>query len=192
MKWMPAIPTDNLYKFCAISGMWMFFGLVVLYTWIVAITIQIEKEGSASTSYYSSLITVSDIERRLDSIEKGLEKENKLDWTSTEWDIDQEKNFLEHALKNHRKSMKLNEYAINSDTGEQLNLIKRPAVYIPGLLYLALMSFLLVIGFFRWKTKIQDIDLEIRKVELETKKRALVKLDLEIRNLNSKRRHWSR
>lgn len=192
MKWMPSIPTDNLYKFYAISGMWMFLGLVILYAWLVSIDINIEEESNATSAYYSSFFKLQEIELRLESIKGDQENENELEWVPTEWPIEQEKRFLEHARQSHQKTIEKTEYAINSDTAKSLQLLKRPVVFIPGILYISLMAFFLVIGFSRWKFKIQDIEIELREVELETKRRALVKLNCEIRKLNQNSRRWPR
>jgi hypothetical protein len=51
MKGLPNPPTDNIYKFMAISGLWLFAGFVALYIWLVSVQIQLDKDSARLQSY---------------------------------------------------------------------------------------------------------------------------------------------
>ena len=52
MKGIPSTPTDNIYKFMAISGLWFVAGFIALYIWLANTHIQLDKESLRSQSYF--------------------------------------------------------------------------------------------------------------------------------------------
>lgn len=186
MNPIPAAPTDNLYKFVAILGLWMFFGLLALIGWLVYLEYEFKDKSIASISYFRSVQALSDIENRLESIRTGGLEENKLDWVPKSWDLDQELHALEVARENHSESVAKNQHAIGSEAGKNLRYLKDPTVIGFGILYITLMSFCILIGFLRWKKNIQDPEIYFMKKNTELVERSIDKMDLEIRALKEK------
>lgn len=180
MKPIPTAPTDNLYKFVAIIGFWMFFGLIALVGWVVYLQYEIKDNAIESRAYFRSVGALREIEARLEAIESGRIDENKLEWVPEAWDLDQEKHFLNIAEENHSQSIAENQHAADSNVGEDLRYLKHPVVIAFGLLYALTMSFCLLIGFKRWKQKIHDPELYFNKKNTELLERSIEKLDLEI------------
>lgn len=180
MRWIPSVPTDNLYKFMAVSGMWMAFGLIVFFGWLVSIDIQMAKESKEAQAYFFSANMISQIDRRIASLDAGKIDENGIPGISTSLDPDQERRFLQEAAKNHRRTM--DEYAgsINKNSGEKLDVLKRTDVQIAGVVYILFAAVFLGVGFTRWVVRVHDVDMQMRDLDLQAKHLAVVKLNLEI------------
>lgn len=183
MKGIPSTPTDNIYKFMAISGLWFFVGFIALYIWLVNTQIQLDKESLRSKSYFFSVNMERNINNRLSSIENKKLDENRLDWIPVSYTPEQEKKFLNKALKNHQDTIEKNKDVLDSNTGEELKLIERWDVRIAGILYIALMVCLTLFGFSRWITKTHIVDEELRNLERDIKVKTLEKLELEINQI---------
>lgn len=189
MRPLPAIPTDNIYKFFAILGLWMMLGVVALFGWFIYLDFQLEDQSIASRAYYSSVNSVEEIESRLNSIEQGEFDQNKLDWVPASWDIEQEKHALAVAKDNHTKSISSNKWAIETEVGKELKYLGHPVVVFSGVVYIAIAVFLFYIGFRGWKIQVHDLDVELKQANIQLAKLSNQKLDLEIRSLQRERRH---
>ena len=179
MKGIPSTPTDNIYKFMAISGLWFIAGFIALYIWLVNTQIQLDKEALKSQSYFFSINMERKIERRLESIKKNEFDKNRLDWVHSSYTPEQEILFISKALKNHQETIKNNSDVLDSKTGEKLKLMARWDVLIAGALYIALMVGLTWFGFSRWITKTHFIDEETRSFDRKIKEKTLEKLKSE-------------
>lgn len=179
MTGIPSTPTDNIYKFMAISGLWFIAGFIVLYIWLANTQLQLDKESLRSQSYFFSVNMERNIKTRLASIENEKFDENRLDWVPSSYTLEQEENFLSQALKNHQDSINENKNVLDSNTGEELRLIERWDVRLAGALYIALMIGLTWFGFSRWVTKTHFVDEELRNLERDIKLKTLNKLELE-------------
>jgi hypothetical protein len=179
MKGIPSTPTDNIYKFMAISGLWFIAGFIALYIWSVNIQIQLDKEALKSQSYFFSVNMERKINRRLKSIEKGEYELNRLDWVHSSYTPKQEKFFISKALENHQETIKNNNDVLDSKTGEELKLIERWDVLIAGALYIALMVGLTWFGFSRWITRTHFVDEETKSFDRKIKEKTLEKLNAE-------------
>jgi hypothetical protein len=180
---IPLTPTDNIYKFMAISGLWFFAGFIALYVWLINTQVQMDKELLRSKAYFFSVNMEQDIRVRLRSIENEKLDENRLDWVPSSFTQEQEKNFLAKALENHLESINKNKDVLHSNTGEELKLIERWDVKIVGTLYIILMVGLTWFGFSRWVTKTHRIDEELRILEKDINLKILQKLKLEINQI---------
>jgi len=189
MKGLPNPPTDNIYKFMAISGLWLFVGFVVLYIWLVSVQIQLDKDSVRLQSYYFSVNIKRNIERRLSSIEKKEYDKSRLDWVPSSWSVGQEVLFLNKALENHEKTINRNKGSLNSNTGENLKLFERTDLRAAFVLYVALMVGLIWFGFSRWIKVTHSINEQIKELDRDIKLKTLQKLELEIKQLKLTRRY---
>ena len=186
---LPAIPTDNIYKFFAILGLWMMLGVAALLGWFIYLDFQLEDQSIASRAYYSSLNSLEDIESRLNSIEQGEFDQNKLDWIPSNWDIEQEKHALTFAQDNHTETISNNKWAIKREVGKELRYLEHPAIISAGVAYIAIAVFLFYFGFKGWKIQVHDLDVEIKQANIQLVKLSNKKLELEIKSLQRGLRH---
>lgn len=183
MKGIPSTPTDNIYKFMAISGLWFIAGLLALYVWLVNVQIQLDKDRERSQAYFISVNMERDIKRRLDSIEKEAFDENRLDWVPENFSVEEEKNFLTMVQKNHHETIAENKDVLDSNPGEELQLIKRWDIRLAFGVYVSLMVGLTWFGFSRWVTKTHRVEEGLRELDFEIKEKTLEKLELEIEQI---------
>jgi len=183
LKGIPSTPTDNIYKFMAISGLWFIAGFIALYIWLVNTQIQLDKESLRSQSYFFSVNMERNIKTRLGSINNEKFDENRLDWVPASYTPEQENKFLTKALENHQDTINKNKDVVDSNIGEELKLIERWDVRIAGALYIFLMVGLTWFGFSRWVTKTHIVDEELRNLERDIKLKMLLKLELEINQI---------
>jgi hypothetical protein len=161
----------------------MFLGLLALLGWFIYLEYEVKDNSIASRSYFRSVQALPKIEDRMESIRAGNLGENKLDWVPKSWDPEQEMHALEVARESHIESVARNQYAIDSEVGKELRYLEHPVVIGFGIFYIACMSLFFVIGFLRWKQKIQDPEIYFKEKNTELIEKNVEKLDLEIRAL---------
>lgn len=176
MYGLPTTPTDNIYKFMAISGLWLMFGFIALYVWIEYSIIQLEKEGDNTSTYLTSKYKVDEIERRVNAIENGNLEDFKLSWLRETKSPEDELNALEPLLEFHRaraeayKSMiPLSAIYGESDAYERFKIIKRTDFKMVLLVLIVLMVCLTLYGFTRWAQKTQATDEKLKKLDIRLK-----------------------
>jgi hypothetical protein len=179
LKGIPSTPTDNIYKFMAISGLWFIAGFIAIYLWLVTTQIQLDKEALKSQQYYFSVNMERKIEKRLASIENKNFGENSLDWVSVSYTPKQEKEFISKALKNHQETIQNNKSVNESTIGDKLKLLERWDVRVGAILYIILMVILTWFGFSRWVKKTHLVDEEIKSLDQKIKDKNLKKLETE-------------
>jgi len=187
---MPSIPTDNLYKFSAISGVWMLFGLLVLYGWLINLDLEIKKELRATQAYFTLGNTLKNVEKRLDTITQGKMDEARSPLIPTSFSIEQERSFLTKISKNIKSEIEKNKHFIDANSSEALEVFERTDVQVFFIVYLFFTVIFVVYGFIGWKTKLHDVELEIRKLDLETRRKMLEKLEFELKK--ERRARWSK
>lgn len=192
MKGIPSTPTDNIYKFMAISGLWLIAGFFVLYAWLVNVQVQLDKDMIRSQAYFFSVNMERNIKQRLDSIDEEKFDENRLDWVPERFSIKEERHLLNIAYENHKKSIEKNEDVLESNPGEKLQLIKRWDVRVASGVYVFLMVGLTWFGFSRWVTKTHLVEERLRDLDREIKRRTLEKLELEIKQIKLTNQSTSR
>lgn len=183
MNGIPIAPTDNMYKFMAISGLWFFAGFIAFYIWLVNVDIQLEKEKLRTQAYFVSVNMEREIENRLKSIKDGKVSENRLDWVPASFTSEQETLFIRQALTNHRLTISKNKDIIDNRIGEELSLFDRWDVMIAGIVYVTLMVGLIWFGFSRWITKTHFLDEKLKYLERDIKIKSMEKMELEIKQL---------
>lgn len=183
MNVIPSTPTDNIYKFMAISGLWFVVGFIALYIWLVNTQVQLDKERLKSQAYFLSVNMERGIQNRLNAILAHKPAENRLGWVPTSWTLEQEAKILSIALENHQETIRKNKDVLESRTGEGLLLLERWDVRIAGALYISLMVGLTYFGFSRWFAKTHLVDEELRNIDRDIKLKSLEKTALEIKQL---------
>ncbi|GAA6134386.1 hypothetical protein NBRC116188_11750 [Oceaniserpentilla sp. 4NH20-0058] len=189
MKMLPAIPTDNYYKFLALLGSWMMFGVFLLFVWIIYLEYEIEERNIAISSYFSAEGSLRDIQNRLNSINTGEFDDNKLDWVPSNWNLDQEKRILEHAKNENSKTVLVNKWAVETSIDSKTKFLDNPKVIILGLLYLIVALVSIVLGFWRWKEDLHDLDVKLKKNNIELLNKSIEKIDYEIKILKKNSRY---
>ncbi|HCG8447415.1 TPA: hypothetical protein NJ582_001088 [Vibrio parahaemolyticus] len=185
MKGIPSTPTDNLYKFSAVAGLWFFAGLVASYIWLVSIEIKLDEELQKSSVYWRSLDAKNDLELRLISIKKGELESNEINWIPKQFKGEKELDFISNEILRHNEIIEENKKFVNTDTGSKLALLSRNDVVFMAFGYIIIMSCLLVFGFFGWYKNIHKKDNEIKDLDIEIKKKAIYKVNLEINQMNN-------
>lgn len=185
MKWMPTIPTDNLYKFSAISGLWMLIGLFIFYAWMISLSIKLERYNEDSFAKMISKNSLYLLEKRVGSIKNGDLDSNRLDYIPEAWNEDQELRYLSDEIKVLKD--KINSYKdYSKDMIKSLDVFSRVDVIIFGITYIFFCASLVVFGFFGWKRNLHDVEKEMRSVSLNIQIKTLEKLELEISDLKNK------
>ena len=180
MNILPSTPTDNIYKFMAISGLWFIAGFIFLYTWFIKTEIDLANQSQKIRSYSDSKVILNKINLRLESINTNEISANKLDWIPIDMDIKTEKIILLGAKDNHQKYIDKATKDIDKEIGNELKLFDRLDVRIVSIAYIILMVFLTVFGFFGWFKKSHKIDEQTREIDLLIKQKTLEKINLEI------------
>lgn len=183
MNGIPTAPTDSIYKFMAISGLWFIAGFIVIYIWLINVQIQLDKDIRKSQLYFFSVGAKREIENRLNSIASGKINESRLSWVPSTYTLEQEKSFIYEALKSNQDSIDQNKAAIENKNSNELNLVERWDVRIAASFYIALMIGLTWFGFSRWVTKIHEPDEAFKKLDKEIKENMLEKIKSEIKQI---------
>ncbi|RBC02804.1 hypothetical protein C3E97_008600 [Pseudomonas sp. MWU12-2115] len=183
MQWLPSPPTDNLYKFMAIFGLWLLLGLLLLFAWFGYMNFKLDEESRDNQHYYFSKNMKLDISRRLASLEANNSGENKLEWVPENSSPDQEKSFLKEALKNHEETMESTKYVLKSQTGRDLKIFEASGALWILWLYVAIAIACPYLGFKWWYKKIQLPNEAANDMELKIKEASLLKLQIEISQL---------
>ncbi len=192
MNWLPSPPTDNLYKFVAISGLWLLLGLLVFFSWLGYLQFQNSKEAKRSQAYFFSERMEIQISARLDSIKANRPKENKLEWTPPDATLEQEQQFLQMALNNHRQTIEKNKDVLDRKPGEDLEILKAMGFYWLMPVYVFFAVSCPFIGFLGWYRKIQKPSEEAHGLDCRVKEITILKIEAEIRHLSRRKRFGAR
>lgn len=179
MKWIPTPPTDNLYKYMAITGVWLTFGLVVAFLWIGHLNYQLNIRSGNLSVYAFAQTKIFEIERRLKSLEDNDIHSNKLDWLPES--ISNEEEFLKQILNNHIKNKTEAEKSLDNKDIEITEILEHMKLHYIFSAYAVISLFLLIFGFWRWyklvqipnekasvqQSKINELAIEKLKQEIE-------------------------
>lgn len=186
MKWLPSPPTDNLYKFMSIFGLWLLLGLVLLFAWLGYLDFQIKKESERSQAYFISTNMESKISTRLASIKAMHFNENRLEWILPSTGIEQEQKILQMALDNHKQIIDKNKDSLNHNIREMMEMLESMdflwIVMIPIYVFLAVGC--PYFGFTRWYRYIQKPSEAAHDLDCRLKEATLRKIEAEIRQLS--------
>lgn len=186
MNYLPAPPTDNLYKFMAITGLWFVMGVLAYFAYLGYLGYMSEKESNEYRSYMHSIMMSQDISKRINQHKTNkAAKATRPDWIPEHFTKEDELHFLEKALENHQKTITDYQGAIHP-YGEQLHELL--AVPLRVTLTILIFGYILVIvGFIRWYKKVQQPQDELTKLEVELKKITLEKTKAEIKQITTSR-----
>ena len=175
MKWLPTPPTDNLYKYLAISGLWLTLGFSFLFVYSIKTAHSLEDYYQLSQWTYQNERNIEKFLKRIKSLEENKINDHKIERISEKYSPKEELIFLKKALKNTEKS--------HSENKEQLKELGQPEltwkwidrayifIWLPAAIPLSLA--LSYIGFRLWYSKSQKYTDEILLIELELKKETL-------------------
>lgn len=183
MNWLPSPPTDNLYKFIAIFGLYLLLGLLAFFSWLGYLQFHSEREMKRSQAYFFSVQMESQISARLSSIKAKRLSENKLEWTPPGATSDQEQKFLQMALENHRQTIQKNKDVLNTRPGEELEVMKAMGYFWLMPIYVLFAVGCPFFGFLGWYRKIQRPSEEAHVLDCKLKEATIRKTDAEIRGL---------
>ncbi|WP_154124057.1 hypothetical protein [Grimontia hollisae] len=154
MKVFPAPPTDNLYKFMAITGSWLMALVVVLFMFIGYINHDLERATVQQQSYMNSLKALRGIELREESIRNGDLTENILPWVPVSDGSNRELEYLNDRKEEHQKYIS-NVEENQIDYGRWFDLVEATGAmwFIYGIVAIGWSCF--YFGFRGWYTKVQ-------------------------------------
>jgi len=181
MKWLPSPPTDNLYKFMSIFGLWLLLGLVLLFAWLGYLNFQVKKEGERSQAYFISTNMELKISTRLASIKAKHFNENRLEWVLPDTGIEQEQKILQMALDNHRQIIEKNKDALNHNIDGMLEMLESMGFLWIMPIYVFLAVGCPYFGFTRWYRYIQKPSEAAHELDCRLKEATLRKIESEIR-----------
>ena len=188
MNWLPSPPTDNLYKFSAISGLWLLLGLLVFFSWLGFLQFQNAKEAKRSQAYFFAEQMEMQISARLDSINAKRPTENKLEWTPPGATLEQEQKFLQMALDNHRRTIEKNKNIFDRKSGEDLEILKSMGFYWLMPIYVFFAVGCPFFGFIGWYRKVQKPSEEAHILDCRVKEATILKIKAEIHHLSRRKR----
>lgn len=180
MNILPSTPTDNIYKFMAISGLWFIAGFIFLYVWLIKTEVDLKNHSQLIRSYSDSKIILNKINLRLESIRANKISDNLIDWIPADTDIESEKIILSEAKKNHQEYIDKVKNKVDKEVGEELKLFERLDIKIISFIYIILTAALTVFGFSGWFKKTHKIEEQTRAIDLLIKQKTLEKINLEI------------
>lgn len=167
----------------AIFGLWLLLGLLLLFAWFGYINFKLDEESRDNQHYYFSKNIELDITRRLASLDTKDTGENKLEWVPENFNPDQERKFLEQALKNHEETMKRTEYTLKSQTSRDIKIFEASGALWILWVYVVFAIGCPYFGFKWWYKKIQLPNEAANDIELKIKEASLLKLQIEISQL---------
>lgn len=189
MQLLPTPPTDNLYKFMAISGLWLVAGILLFMFWLVYWGFQSQIEMKHSQEYFFSVNMEREISSRINSINSGKYDENKLSWVPAGSTPEQERSFLKFGLDNHRKTIEKYKKEVEAERIDIIEYIGEKYLIVCLSLYASVMSFFLVFGFSWWYKKVQKPSEKMHDIDYKIKQLTQDKLELEI-SLLRKGKGW--
>lgn len=154
MNFLPKPPTDNLYKFVAILGLWMIIFTMAIGFFINFMTYQIDQETEAVVRLMGYDSKLSRIERRLQSIEAGELGENILEAAPVHDGSEEEMSYLADVKDRIKENMNKLE-SRGADYVQAVNVAW--TIKLHWLLYIfpALSCLFFWFGFRQWYLKIQ-------------------------------------
>lgn len=171
---LPSIPTDNLYKFLSISGLWIFLVFMFIPHYFIHITL--DKKRGLELSDTILNIELDSITTESIEIEYAIELVNKID---IKGDVDASKNLLN--IINKLESRNINVIASQKEhriaRAKQKAELDEAEYYIAKLTWFTaiqifgtiLGGFMSLIGFICWYFKIQRIEDKYRVRQIQAK-----------------------
>lgn len=189
MNPFPTIPTDNLYKFMALSGLWILFGILALMILLIYQIHENEKFTKKQSTIYTDQSSIREYTRRINSISAGKTSENLIPYISDHFKkIKDELSYEKDVVKSNQDEIKrfsteiknrpasiFRSFESLSSVNETYTLITFVTLYLSGCI-------LAIIGFRNWRkiqlvaNEIQKCDLELKRLQLAYEKRPRIKV----------------
>ena len=182
MNVIPQAPFDNLYKFIAISGLWLLSISFIYFYNIDDLSYKSSQEFHKKHSYQESKRNLEKIKLRIKSIDEAKYSENVISYITPQDGSKDElsmlssfKKFNEGNIEEYEKSPYNKKYLedLNFETSEY-RVNKISIIYWFGAIFT-------ILGFFCWWLIIQRRIDNINKLDLEYKKLVITKIKSEIR-----------
>ncbi|MBH3366825.1 hypothetical protein I5R92_05960 [Pseudomonas carnis] len=180
MQWFPTPPTDNLYKFFAISGLLMLGGALFVIFALAYLDYRTERETDDSLYHFSSQQNQQQFRNRITAIKNLEPKKDLIAHLSDKLNNDLE--FLTNALKVQTEI----DVGYKARTPDTLDLVfdfvqaRETFSLVAGLIYIVIAACLTVFGISCWRKKVQIPGERLNELDEEIKKASLLKLQLEI------------
>lgn len=179
MEILPSPPTDNIYKFAAILGLWFATLLLGIFIVFAYVTYKSSEGMKRAAVYGQNLNSEFQVSQRLEAIESGRLSEARLTWMLPNTPIDQERKML--ADLRTRLSTSIAEFeALPEDP-----VVKRFKEFSGARLEWTLVVVVLLAviptlwGFFRWYKRVQLPSEKMLAIELQIKELELARLERE-------------
>lgn len=189
---IPTPPTDDIYKYFAISGLWLTFAFSILIAFVGYLSYAMSDHATLVARIGTLESFSRKVERRISSIKAGDLQENELKLSQGR-NPEEELAFLRHYksfIKPQIASMK--KKAQSRHPAISFYWLERVHTkwWLPS--GFAFSFVMMLIGFARWRTRQQLVDYSF-KVDIKIKEQQLRLLKLERLNstLNRKGKGWS-
>ncbi len=187
MNFLPKPPTDNIYKFAALSGTWILVLIIMYYLFLGYLNINLEKESMQVRVLFSSQSMIEKIENRLLAIKEKRLEDSILSWTTFTDGSEQEISYLNKMKKIHEEKVKKYQPLVDERKFNGIAfLVFETGAHIVFIIFIPVGVLLVWQGYKQWYIKIQKpIDRQY-KYDLMIKKITIKKLELELRNSQKK------
>lgn len=196
MNIIPAAPTENLYKFFAIFGLWLFVILGGVLIGLQYLSYLGDEELKATQSFYSSKDTDRKVMARIKAIQEGRLNDDRIELSADFKVPSEELRFLQIVHENHQKAMATAEPAMNQHIGAKFHMLERLGIKWLLPTYSAICFLFVIYGFSAWHKHIQrpadrliPIEFKIKEVDLQLKEMELAQrtVELQLKNLELRR-----
>lgn len=175
MKFLPAPPTDNLYKYAAITGLWLSLGFSALFVYFIDTSNRLQDYYQHSLWVHKDKQFIDSAEKRIRSLQANKEQENKMEYISDTFDASQELVFLKNSIPLVQRKIEENTNAMAKLGDPESDWKRFERAFLGAWLPAAIgLSLLLSYGGFRlWYGRTQKRADELLVLELEYKREAL-------------------
>ena len=184
MNWLPTPPTDNLYKFAAISGIWLITIVIAIWVYLFNLLYISGIEAKQTTAYYVSLDMERQINNRLLAIKQKKLDEYRPSWIQKELPIAQEKILLDIALENHSKTVEKYKDVAEKEHNNPLIDGPQPSWFVYAFSTVNALAIVVTLwGFINWYKKLQRPQEKMHDIDYLIKQKTLQNLNIEMRRM---------
>ena len=187
MNPLPSPPTDNLYKFMALSGVWLMVFLLAFYAWLMNADYEIRAEAKELKAFITAQSSLRNIQARLASVRAGHLGENRLVWIPKEWPIEQEVHVLSEVASSHQQTVETYQKSNHNKYEESLDRLSSMGSTWFLVSYVAAAFGLTYTGFALWYRRVQKPNEVAARIELDIKNTSLRKVEPERKQIQRHR-----
>jgi Ca2+/Na+ antiporter len=176
----PKPPTDNLYKFMAITGTWLLSLVAVSLMFLGYMSFKIEKETNQIAHQMNYRQTIGEIDRRVLAIDEKRCNDAIISWSKEHECNDNEKKFLLRVKEVNEAHIKEYDKQDKIDFVNVWDTAKSIGVMWVFIIFTFLGVFLFYFGFTRWYKHIQKPENEAAILDIKIKKQIIEKNMLDI------------